>query len=230
MTLQRIKKALILAFILAFFIGFFYFDGHLYLTFESLKRNNVGLKIWATDNILLASSSFFIVYLISTALSLPGAVVFTLASGLIFGLGLGTLIASFASTMGACLAFLGARYFFKDWVQAKFSHKLIRINEGFKTQGAYYLFTLRLMPLMPFFVLNLLMGLTPIKLWTYYWVSQIAMLPATFIFVNAGTQLSEIESPQDILSPKLILSLVLLGFFPLIIKTAMSRIKGKPKI
>jgi len=166
----------------------------------------------------------------TTALSLPGAAVLTLASGLIFGLQVGTLLSSFASTMGAGLAFLATRYFLKDWVQSKFGSKIDSINEGVKKEGAYYLFTLRLMPVFPFFLVNLLMGLTPIKFWTYYWVSQIAMLPGTAIYVNAGTQISEIESPKDILSPALILSFVLLGLFPLVIKKAIGFINRKKNV
>lgn len=227
MTPQRMKKALIIIFVFACFFGFFYFKAYNYLTFEALKENNADLKKFATENILVTGSSFFFIYLISTALSLPGAVILTLASGLIFGFTIGTVIASFASTLGACLAFLGSRYIFKDWAQTKFGPKLTKVNEGFRNEGAYYLFTLRLMPLVPFFILNLVMGLTSIKLKTFYWVSQIAMLPATMIFVNAGTRLSEIESPKDILSLKLILSLVLLGLFPMIIKKTMSQFAPK---
>lgn len=227
MTLQKYKKWFLLALIFIIFSTFFYLGGHKFLTFESLKQNNEALKTWAHSNLLFASSAFFIIYVVTTALSLPGAAVLTLASGLIFGLQLGTILSSFASTMGAGLAFLATRYFLKDWVQNKFGSKIKSINEGVKNEGAYYLFTLRLMPVFPFFLVNLLMGLTPIKFWTYYWVSQLAMLPGTAIYVNAGTQISEIESPKDILSPALILSFVLLGLFPLIIKKTLGFINKK---
>ncbi len=217
-----IKKWLIFGLMLGFVGIFFYFGGHKYLTFEALKTNNEALKTWSSSNLLLASFGFFTVYVISTALSLPGAAILTLASGLIFGFGLGTLLSSFASTIGAGLAFLASRYFLKDWVQRQFGAKIQKINKGIETEGAYYLFTLRLMPVFPFFLVNLLMGLTPIKFWTYYFVSQLAMLPGTAIYVNAGTQLAEISSPKDIISFPLILSFVLLGLFPLFIKKIMT--------
>jgi uncharacterized membrane protein YdjX (TVP38/TMEM64 family) len=224
---KRVIKILVL-FITFIFIGLFiYFGGPKYLTFEALKENKDVLKAWTQNNLLLSIGIFFTIYVISTALSLPGAAILTLASGALFGLGLGTLISSFASTIGAGLAFLGARYLLKDWVEAKFGSKLKGINDGVKSEGAYYLFTLRLMPVFPFFLINLLMGLTPISFWTYFFVSQISMLPGTAIYVNAGTQLSEINSTKDILSPELILSFVLLGFFPILIKKTMSFIKKK---
>jgi uncharacterized membrane protein YdjX (TVP38/TMEM64 family) len=228
MLSKNVKKWIIIGLILGVFVAFFYFGAHKYMTFESLKENNQALKAWASENIWLASAAFFAIYVISTALSLPGAAILTLASGLIFGLGLGTLLSSFASTIGAGLAFLTSRYLLKDWVQDKFGSKINSINEGVKNEGAYYLFTLRLMPVFPFFLVNLLMGLTPIKFWTYYIVSQIAMLPGTAIYVNAGTQLSEISSPKDILSLPLILSFVLLGLFPLVVKKTLGLMQKKP--
>lgn len=230
MLSKSVKKWIIIGLIASVFAAFFYFGAHKYMTFESLKENNQALKSWAIENIWLASAVFFAVYVISTALSLPGAAILTLASGLIFGLGLGTLLSSFASTMGAGLAFLTSRYLLKDWVQNQFGSKMSSINEGVKTEGAYYLFTLRLMPVFPFFLVNLLMGLTPIKFWTYYIVSQIAMLPGTAIYVNAGTQLSEIASPKDILSLPLILSFVLLGLFPLLVKKTLGLLQKKPMV
>ncbi len=230
MSSKNCKKLGLLALILTVFFIFFYFGGHKYLTFESLKQNNEALKAWANNNLILACSGFFIIYVASTALSLPGAAILTLASGLIFGFGLGTLLSSFASTIGAGLAFIATRYFLKDWVQNNFGSKIERINQGVKKEGAYYLFTLRLMPIFPFFLVNLLMGLTPIRFWTYYWVSQIAMLPGTAIYVNAGTQISEIESSKDIVSPALILSFVLLGLFPLAIKKVIGFINRKKNI
>ncbi len=202
--------------------AFFYFGAHKYLTFQALKENNQVLKTWSAENVWLSAGLFFVIYVVCTALSLPGAAILTLASGVIFGLGLGTLLSSFASTLGAGLAFLGARYFLKDWVQSKFGSKISSINAGVEKEGAFYLFTLRLMPVFPFFLVNLLMGLTPIKFWTYFFVSQAAMLPGTLIYVNAGTRLAEITSTKDILSPSLIMSFVLLGAFPLIVKKALS--------
>lgn len=225
MKSERITKTLIIIFALVLIGLFFYFGGPQYLSFESLKSNKDVLKAWTQDHLILSLIIFFVIYVLSTALSLPGAAILTLASGAIFGFGLGTLVSSFASTIGAGLAFLGARYFLKDWVEAKFGSKLKGVNEGVKSEGAYYLFTLRLMPVFPFFLVNLLMGLTPISFWTYFFVSQISMLPGTAIYVNAGTQLSEINSTKDILSPMLIFSFVLLGLFPLIIKKIIGFIK-----
>lgn len=219
---QNSAKWQIIFFIFCAFFLFFYFGGQNWLTFDSLKQNQEALKQWADGNLLFASSLFFVIYVTTTALSFPGAAILTLASGLIFGFTLGTLLSSFASTLGAGLAFLTSRYLLKNWVQSKFGDRIHKINDGLKTEGAYYLFTLRLVPIFPFFLVNFLMGLTAIKFWTYYIVSQVAMLPATAIYVNAGTQLSEIESPKDILSLPLIISFVLLGLFPLLVKKIMN--------
>lgn len=217
------SKKILLKWSLIGFLGliivvFFYFEGHKILTLESLKSNHITLKMWTEQNILLSVFVFFLIYVLSTALSLPGAAILTLASGGLFGLSLGTLISSFASSIGAGFAFLGARYFLKDWVQSKFKSSFEKINEGIKNEGAYYLFTLRLTPVFPFFLVNLIMGLTSMKFWTYFFVSQIAMLPGTIIYVNAGTQIASLSSTKDILSPKIILSFILLGAFPLIVK------------
>jgi len=151
-----------------------------------------------------------------TGLSLPGAAIMTLAGGAIFGLLWGTLIVSFASSIGATLAFLASRFVLRDWVQQRFGRQLRPINEGFDKEGGFYLFTLRLVPAFPFFVINLLMGLTPIRAWTFYWVSQAGMLAGTMVYVNAGTQLAGIDSLRGILSPGLIVSMSLLGVFPLV--------------
>lgn len=212
-----LKWSLIGLFGLIIFV-FFYFEGHKILTFEFLKSNHSAIKMWTEQNILLSAIVFFLIYVLSTALSLPGAAILTLASGGLFGLSLGTLISSFASSIGAGFAFLGARYFLKDWVQSKFKSSFEKINEGINKEGAYYLFTLRLTPVFPFFLVNLIMGLTSMKFWTYFFVSQIAMLPGTLIYVNAGTQIASLTSTKDILSAKIILSFVLLGAFPLIVK------------
>lgn len=214
----KIIKALSIISALFFGFIFFYFGGAEFLTLSSLKANQDALKSWSEAHYSLSVLSFFLVYILVTALSLPGAAILTLASGFIFGLGPGVIVSSFASSIGAGLSFLGARFFLKDWVQTKFEGKIKKLNEGIQKEGAYYLFTLRLTPVFPFFLVNLLMGLTPISFWTYYVVSQLAMLPGTFVYVNAGTQLSVISSTQDILSPTLILSFVLLGIFPLVIK------------
>ena len=156
---------------------------------------------------------FFVIYVLVTAFSLPGAAVMTLVGGALFGLGWGLLLVSFASTIGASLAFLIARSLLRDWVQRRFAGYLTAINQGVEKQGGFYLFTLRLVPVFPFFVINLVMALTPIKLWTFYWVSQIGMLAGTAVYVNAGTQLAQLQSLSGILSPALLGSFILLGLF-----------------
>lgn len=167
---------------------------------------------------------FFSVYVLATAFSFPGAAALTLIAGWLFGLGEGLLLVSFASSLGATLAFLLARSFFRDAVQNRFADYLAKVNEGIEKEGAFYLFTLRLIPLVPFFVINLVMGLTPMKTWTFYWVSQVGMLAGTFVYVNAGAQLANIDelSISGILTPELIASFVLIGLFPLIAKKLLA--------
>ena len=156
------------------------------------------------------------VYIITAALSLPGAALLTLLGGALFGLLVGTILVSFASSIGATLAFLASRLLLRDWVQNKFGSYLKSFNDGFEKDGGFYLFTLRLIPAVPFFIVNLVMGLTPMKMTTFYWVSQIGMLSGTIVFINAGMQLAQIESLGGILSPNIIFSFVLLGIFPLL--------------
>ena len=160
--------------------------------------------------------AFFILYVAVTALSLPGAAVMTLAAGSVFGLLGGTVLVSFASSIGATLAFLASRYLLRDQVQRRFGDRLESINDGMQREGALYLFTLRLVPIVPFFLINLVMGLSPIRARTFYWVSQIGMLAGTLVYVNAGAQLAALESLSDIMSPALLGSFVLLGLFPLL--------------
>jgi dihydrolipoamide dehydrogenase len=170
---------------------------------------------------------FFVVYVAVTALSLPGAALMTLVAGAIFGLLWGTVIVSFASSIGATLAFLASRFLFRDAIQRRFGDKLRAINQGIEKEGAFYLFTLRLVPAFPFFVINLVMGLTPIPTRTFYWVSQVGMLLGTIVYVNAGTQIGQIESLRGILSPTLLISFALLGVFPLIAKKIVDAIKAR---
>ena len=174
-----------------------------------------------------ASLLFVVVYVGVTALSLPGAAILTLAGGALFGLVWGTLLVSVASTLGATLAMVTARYLLRDLVQARFGHKLTTLNQGIARDGAFYLFTLRLIPAMPFFVLNLLAGLTQMKIWTFAWVSQLGMLAATLVFVNAGTEIARIDSLTSILSPSLIGSFVLLGLLPLIVRKALAVVQRR---
>jgi len=193
----------------------FSFDLQHYLTLESLKSQQAAIADYRQNYPLPAIALYAALYIAVTALSLPGAVILTLAGGAVFGVLWGTLIVSFASSIGATLAFLAARFLFRDWVKSRFSARLQAIDEGVNREGAFYLFTLRLVPLFPFFMINLAMGLTPIKTRTFYWVSQIGMLAGTVVYVNAGTQLAKLDSLSGILSPALLGSFALLGVFPL---------------
>ena len=203
------------------------FDLGQLLTLDYFKHQQASIESWKSDNPLIAAAIFAAIYITVAALSLPGAAILTLAGGAIFGLLWGTVIVSFASTIGATLAFFVSRTLLQNWVQARFGNKLKTINDGIKKDGAFYLFTLRLVPLFPFFVINLLMGLTPIRTRTFYWVSQIGMLAATLVYVNAGTQLAQVETLHGILSPELLVSFILLGLFPLLAKKTVEQIKKK---
>ncbi|MEJ2529941.1 MAG: TVP38/TMEM64 family protein, partial [Gammaproteobacteria bacterium] len=211
------KVALVLVLLLLISL-FFIFDLGQYLNLEYIKSRHADLLAWRAANPVQIALSFFLVYVVVTAVSLPGAAVMTLAMGAIFGLFWGTVLVSFASTLGATLAFLIARFVMRTVVQERFGDRLKPINQGIEKDGAFYLFGLRLVPIFPFFIINLVMGLTPIRTWTFAWVSQIGMLLGTIVYVNAGTQLSQIDSLSGILSPGLILSFIMLGVFPLIAK------------
>ncbi|AWL13006.1 Phospholipase D [Saliniradius amylolyticus] len=221
------KRVFLVALIAAAVVGFFAFDLQQYLTLSALKSHQQELAGFIEANFITAFVAYFILYVVVTALSLPGAAVLTLGAGALFGLGWGLLLASFASTLGATLAFLTSRFLLHDWVNRKFSSKLKAINKGMARDGAFYLLSLRLVPLFPFFVINLVMGVTSIRLWTYYWVSQVGMLAGTVVYVNAGTQLGQIEKLGDIVSGDLILSFVLLGLFPLIAKWLLDLLKRR---
>ncbi len=221
------KKWMLLVVVMLCITTFFIFDGHQWLTLDNLKSGQDQFKQWFDSNPLLVMVAYFIFYVCITALSLPGAAILTLAAGALFGFGLGLILVSFASSLGALLAFLVSRYLLQGWVQKQFGQKMNAINKGIKKEGAFYLFTLRLVPIFPFFLINLLMGLTKIKAWMFYWVSQVGMLAGTIVYVNAGTQLGSIESVGDILSVRLLISFALLGFFPLIAKRFVTLIKKK---
>lgn len=195
-----------------------------YLNLDYLVEQQQDFRDWYAMNQGLAIIGYFLAYIVITALSIPGATVMTLAGGAVMGLGIGVLVISFASTIGATLAFLASRYLFRDLVQQRFANRLETINEGFEREGAYYLFTLRLIPIIPFFLINLLMGLTPMRVRTYFLVSQVGMLPATIVYVNAGTQLGQLESITGLVSPGLLLSFALLGIFPLLVKKLLETI------
>jgi len=212
---SRLAVAVALAALIA---AFFAFGGHEYLRFANIKAQQAAIQAYYESHAWQTVLGYFVVYVAVTGLSLPGAAAMTLIGGAIFGLLWGTVIVSFASSIGATLACLASRFVLRDWVQQKFGQHLRPINEGMEKEGGFYLFTLRLIPAIPFFAINLVMGLTPMRAWTFYWVSQCGMLAGTIVYVNAGTQLAAIESPAGILSPELIGAFVLLGFFPLIVK------------
>jgi len=209
-----IKKATLVLVLLGAIVAYFVFGLGQILSLENFKASQADIVAAKDANPVLYISGFFLLYVAVTGLSIPGAAIMTLIAGALFGVLIGTIIVSFASTMGATLAFLSARFVLRDWVQGKFGERLRAIDEGLEKDGAFYLFTLRLIPVFPFFVINLLMGLTRIKTRTFFWVSQLGMLPATIVFVNAGTQMSRIESTAGLLSPALIASFVALALFP----------------
>lgn len=208
------KKAILVLLVVAAIASYFIFDLGQYLSLENFKAQQAEIIAAKNASPALYIAGFFLIYVAVTGLSIPGAAIMTLIAGALFGLILGTIIVSFASTIGATLAFLGSRYVLRDWVQSKFGERLKAIDDGLAKDGAFYLFTLRLIPVFPFFVINLLMGLTRIKTFTYFWVSQLGMLAGTIVYVNAGTQISRIESTAGLLSPMLIGSFVLLALFP----------------
>lgn len=218
MTLS--KTQLIVIFVILNII-FFSFDLHNLLSLNTLQSQQDAILAYRTQYPILAVLTYGLVYIIITGFSLPGAAMLTLVGGTLFGLFWGTVIVSFASSIGATLAFLAARYLFRASVERQFAEFLTTVNDGIEKDGAYYLFSLRLVPLIPFFVINLVMGLTTMKTSTFYWVSQLGMLAGTAIYVNAGTQLATIKSLSDIASPILIGSFALLGIFPLIAKKVM---------
>lgn len=212
------KKITLLALLAGVVWAYFAFDLGQYLNLQALKAQQATIADYQVQHPLQVAAVYFIVYVTATALSIPGAALLTLAGGAIFGLLWGTVIVSFASTLGATLAFLMSRFLLRDWVSQRFGQRLEAIDNGVKREGAFYLFTLRLVPVFPFFLVNLLFGLTAMKARTFFWVSQIGMLAGTLVYVNAGTQLAKLDSLSGILSPALLGSFVLLGIFPLVAK------------
>jgi uncharacterized membrane protein YdjX (TVP38/TMEM64 family) len=219
------KKAILALVLIGAIAAYFLFDLGQYLSLENFKAQQAEIVAAKDANPFLYIAGFFMLYVAVTGLSIPGAAIMSLVAGALFGLVLGTIIVSFASTIGATLAFLSSRYLLRDWVQGKFGERLRAIDDGLTKDGAFYLFTLRLIPVFPFFVINLLMGLTRIKTWTFFWVSQLGMLAATVVFVNAGTQISRIESTSGLLSPALIGSFVALALFPWVAKAIVAFVK-----
>ena len=216
------SKLLVFAIVVAAISAFFIFDLKQYVSLDYFQSQRAAIEAAVAADPLQAGLLFFAVYVAATGLSLPGASVLTLIAGAIFGLFWGTIIVSFASTIGATLAFLTSRFLLRDWVQQRFGDRLRPINEGVAREGAFYLFALRLVPAFPFFAVNLLMGLTPIRTWIYYWVSQLGMFAGTVVYVYAGTQLGEFR-----ISAGLIGAFVLLGLFPLIAKKTLDALKAR---
>jgi uncharacterized membrane protein YdjX (TVP38/TMEM64 family) len=209
--------------------AFQYFNLGQYLSLEYIKASQATFNDLYQSHRFLVIAAYMGIYIAVTALSLPGAAVMTLASGAMFGLLVGTVVVSFASTIGATLACFVSRYLLRDWVQGKFGDKLGAINTGIEKEGAFYLFTLRLVPLFPFFVINLVMGLTRMRLSTFFWVSQIGMLAGTIVYVNAGKELAKIDSLVGILSPGVLISFAVLGLFPITVKKLLALYKRKFK-
>lgn len=222
------KKIALVLVIISIVLVFFIFDIKQYLTLDNLKQNHEFLTEYVAENRVQSMIIYLFSYIIFTAINLPGAVFFTLAGGALFGLAMGTLLVSIAASIGSTFAFLITRYLIRDRLEKMVGNKMEEINRGIEREGAYYLFTIRLIPLFPFFLINIAMAMTSIKAWTFLWVSYFGMLAGTAVYVNAGTQLASLESVSDILSLRIILSFTLLGIFPLLAKRLLdyfSRLK-----
>ena len=215
---KKFRQVVFVGFLALIAVLFFAFDLHHMLTFERLKASQAEFAAMFSDDPVTVIVTYFAVYIPYVVLNLPGVIILGLAAGAMFGAGLGTLIVSIASTIGAALACIISRYLLRDWVQARFGSKLDSVHRGIAKEGHFYLFSLRLIPVIPFFVINMMMGVTRMPLRTFVWVSMIGMLPGTFVFVNAGSQLAKLDSVTGIFSPELLFSFALLGIFPLAVK------------
>jgi pyruvate/2-oxoglutarate dehydrogenase complex dihydrolipoamide dehydrogenase (E3) component/uncharacterized membrane protein YdjX (TVP38/TMEM64 family) len=227
MSHRLILRLIIVLGFLCAIAAFFLLDIHQQLQFEQLREHRDNLRAYTEARFVLMIGAYMGVYIVMAALSVPGAAVLTLAGGALFGVVAGTIAVSFASTIGATLVFLAARFLFHDAIQSRFGKRLKPVNDGVRRDGAFYLLALRLVPAFPFWMINLVMALTPIRTWTFYWVSQLGMLPATIVYVNAGTQLGQIDSMGDILSPQLIGAFALLGLLPLILRWVLRLVRGR---
>lgn len=212
---------LVLLILIAGFAGFYLLGLHEHFTFENIRDNAASFKNDVDENLVVAIAVFFTLYTLVTAFSLPVASILTLLAGALFDLWLGAGVVLLAATVGATLAFLSSRFLLRDWVQAKLGSRLEAFNRGIETDGAFYLFSLRLVPLFPFWLINLAMGLTPIRTWTFFWVSLIGMLPGTLLYINVGKRLSELEDASGLISPTFIISLALLGLAPLVFRKVL---------
>jgi uncharacterized membrane protein YdjX (TVP38/TMEM64 family) len=217
-------RLLLVAVVIAAIAGFYLSGLHREFDWASLKAKVDALRSTVDENFVLALVIFICIYVAATALSLPVATGISLVGGALFGRWIGTAAVSIGSTAGATLAFLGSRFLFREFVDRRFGTRLRPIQEGVERDGAYYLLTLRLVPLFPFFLVNLAMGLTRIRTTTFVWVSWLGMLPATLLYVNAGTEIGRIESPAGVISPEVLVSLAVLGLAPLIIRYVLRRL------
>ena len=225
--MKNLKQIIIVFFVTGCLGAFFYWDFGQPLSLQIIKEQQSHFSEFYKKNNLLAMGAYMTIYIFSAALSLPGATLLTLLGGALFGLLVGTILVSFASTIGATLAFLVSRLLLRDWIQNKFGSYLRSLNQGVKKDGGFYLFTLRLIPAVPFFIINLVMGLTPMKTLTFFGVSQLGMLAGTIVYVNAGTKLAQIESLGDILTTEIASSFVMLGIFPLLARKFLGFYKGR---
>lgn len=224
---MKTSRLVLIAILIALAAAFVHWDIGRFLTLEQLRSSQATFAQWHDERPLAFALAYFAIYVVTTAMSFPGATIITLAGGAVFGLWWGTLLVSFASTIGATLAFLVSRFVLRDAIEQRFGQRLADMNRGVEKDGAFYLFSLRLIPVVPFFVINLVMGLTRMKTWTYYWVSQLGMLAGTLAYVNAGTQLGQIDSLSGVLSPTLIGSFVLLGILPWVARQIVSFVQGQ---
>ncbi|ACV68330.1 TVP38/TMEM64 family protein [Desulfohalobium retbaense] len=227
MTRSHLQKSLLVIVLVAVILAFFLFDLGQYASLEYLKASQARFLELYKNHTLAVLGGYMGAYILMAALSLPGAAVFTLAGGALFGFWIGLVAASVSSTLGAVLACAVSRYLLRDMVQTKFETSLKKINQGIEREGAFYLFTLRLIPVFPFFVINLALGVSHMRLWTFYWVSQIGMLPGAAVYVNAGKELGQLETLSGILSPGLIGSFALLGLFPLVAKKGVAFLRAR---
>jgi uncharacterized membrane protein YdjX (TVP38/TMEM64 family) len=222
--MNRLRLLIVIALITLLGIAW-WLDAARYLDLEVLRTSYVGLQAAVRESPVVASLVYFLSYAGLAALNVPGAaLVFTLAGGALFGVFWGSVLVSFASTIGATVGCFLSRFLLREFVERRFPYAVDKVNDGIRRDGAYYLFGLRLVPIFPFFVINAVMGLTRLPLRTFYWVSQLGMLPGTVIFVNAGTQIAQVRDPGDILSPDVAISLALLGIFPIVAKKLLPHI------
>ncbi len=218
-----ILAALLLLAVAAFFV----LGLDRYLTLAALKSSLEELRLLVAEQPLRSAAAYFAFYVTVIALGLPGATILTLAGGALFGFGRGLVLASFASTLGASLSCLAARYVLRGWVQAHFGSRLARVNEGIEREGAFYLFTMRMIPALPFFVINPVMGLTPMPVRTFAWVSQLGMLPATAVFIYAGGRLAQVQTPAGVFSPGILAALTFMGLLPLLARRLIAWLRAR---